>query len=116
MKKLHINLHQEIAERISTREAIRNVFNKDYSDVNKVLIDFIHIDFIGRSPVHEIVKQTDKLKKRSIKIEMVNMIDDVKKMFDIVNESIKNPIDRSVKLEVFTYQTEDEFYEFIGSL
>lgn len=88
-------LNLEIKSDIHTRDEIRTLFNfsieKDFENIENIVIDMQKCNFISRSPAHELVKQVQKLQTDyNIDVQFKSINQEVEKMINIVSLSLKN--------------------------
>jgi len=84
-------LKDRVSEDLSLRNMVANVFKADeFKQTDDVLMDFTGIKSISRSFAHEYLQYKEK---QNCKILEVNIPSDIKKMFEIVeNTKIKSEL------------------------
>ena len=111
MKK-NIILSESGRETIQSRDEVILLFADDFEDIDTLILDFENLQFIGRSPAHEVLKQVDKVKNLyGIQCKFISMNAEIEKMFEI----IKNTVPRNA-LPIRKYQdkSKEDFYTEIS--
>lgn len=85
MENKTIKIRESIAEMLSTRQTIIQLF-KDISSYSehKIILDFKKVEFISRSASDQLYKE---LQKTSKQIELINTTINVEKMMKIVEKT-----------------------------
>lgn len=116
MKTKIIYLISEIAETISSRDAIRKIVDRFINDGKLLVFDFEGVQFISRSAAHELLKQIDNLEAKGYTVKIKNRNSDIIKMFDLIIDSFNNKISRKSNIEVIHHNSEKEFFEFLSAI
>jgi len=90
MKTKDLILHEKFNNIISTRDAIRNLFNFMNASFDELVIDFSGISFISSSAAHQLVLEIRDLNKYRTEVTFINICDDVKRMIDLAKTDRKN--------------------------
>jgi len=90
MKPLTIKLNEHFNRSISTRFAVRNIFNFNKSEVEEVIIDFSKIHIISSSASHQFILESRELEKKNIQVSFTNTTKDIEKMLELAKTDRKN--------------------------
>jgi restriction endonuclease S subunit len=89
MKK-NIILSENGRETIQSRDEVILLFTIDFKDIDTLILDFENLQFISRSPAHEVLKQVEKVKNfYGIECKFISMNTDIEKMFEIIKNTVQ---------------------------
>ena len=109
-----LKLSERFKNRVSSRAAVINLFDIDFSNVLTIDVDFNDIVFISRSATHQFIKEKQRLEKESqFRVKFFNLNTEVKAMFDIVNKSIATPQPKVSEIHRVHFSTQKEFSSFL---
>ena len=115
-RKQHITLKlfENFNSSISSRAAIINLFNFDFTKVKTLEVDFSKVSFLSRSAAHQLIKEKERYdNKYNIKVKFTNRSKMVKEMLDTVNKSLKIPQSKSIPVQRVYFSTQKEFNQFM---
>ncbi|NOY36343.1 MAG: STAS domain-containing protein [Chlorobi bacterium] len=112
MNNKSIILKEKFDNSISSRAAIKNLFNFDTDALKELAIDFSDIVFISSSVAHQLVMELRKLESLDIEVNFLNINEDVQRMINIAKTDRKN-IFTTQPIEVIDTPSEKELDEFL---
>ena len=85
MENKNIKIREQIADMLSTRQTIIELFNNisTYKE-NEIILDFKNVEFISRSASDQLYKEIQKSSKI---IKLINTTENVDKMMKIVTKT-----------------------------
>ena len=96
-KTFELKLCKLFGATISTRQAVTLIVEKIPSSANRVVVDFLKIDFISRSFAHAFLQLQ---KNSNYEVLIMNASKDVLHIFDIVKASMKKNHDERTEEEI----------------
>lgn len=97
---------------VTSRSAIRNLFNFKIPGVKTVELNFNNILFVSRSAAHQILLESEKLAESGINVFRSNVAEGLIAMFDIVsdrNRKVKN----TSKIQIIEIKNDKDFKKII---
>ena len=112
METKYLILKNKFDKIISTRAAVKNLFDLNFSTLEEFNIDFSDIVFISSSAAHQLVMELRKLESLDIEVNILNINKDVQRMINIAKTDRKN-IFTTQPIEVLDTPNEKELDEFL---
>ena len=83
-------LNEHFVRSISTRSAVRKIFDFDKSGLEEVIIDFSDIYLISSTASHQFILEIRKLEEENIPVNINHTRKNVKKMLELAKTDRKN--------------------------
>lgn len=107
MKTRNLILQEKFANIISSRVAVRNIFDFLNRSLEQVIVDFNDISFISSSAAHQIVIEVRALNDQNTEVIFINISDDVQRMINLAKTDRKN-IFTTESVKVYNATTESD--------